>query len=236
MLFLQKELDFIRKDIGKKIEIDRSLGKGEEGILKREALIQFERPFGYQTTLSKEELLPQIFKEGKIVWQEGPYKIIEYQKSKYFVSDIAPKNVVELKEDFVKSILLGKTERTFYKADYLIQKGEDYGKISIVKELPTKEKTIYIPIKEEETAVKGFRGEPSKNNLLKELAEYYKKLMEKEAMEKAKEIEALRGAKETAKQIKTEPSRIAITESNVHVGMPETKIETKQIVGNKRRN
>jgi len=197
------------------------LGKGEEGILKREALIQFERPFGYQTALSKEELLPQIFKEGKVVWQEGPYKIIEYQGSKYFVSDIAPKNVVELKEDFVKSILLGKTERTFYKADYLIQKGEEYGKISIVKELPAKTKEIYIPIKEEEISIKGFKGKPS-SNVLKDLANYYEKLLEQEKLEKAKEI---------AKEVKTEPSKIAITESNVHVGMPETKLEIKPIVG-----
>jgi biotin operon repressor len=247
-----------QKGYGRGAEIAESLRKGEEGILKREAIIQFERPFGYQTALSKEEFSPQILKEGKVIWQEGPYKIIEYKDAKYFVSDIPPKNVVEVTDDFVKSIVLGKTERTFYKSDYfikvekdqgktselsekfarvisllkteetpykagyLVQKGEDWGRISFVRELPAKEKEIYIPIKEkEESAIKGFRGKPT-SNVLRDLAKYYEKLNEKEKLEKAKEV---------ARETKAKPSKIAVTSDNIHVGMPETKIGVKPIFG-----
>ena len=219
----QKGIRLYQEGYGSKIEIAKSLQKGAEGILERKALIHFERPFGYQTIISKEEF-QNILKEGKVVWKEGPYKIIEYQGTKYFVSDIPPKNVIEVNEDFVKAITLGKTERTFYKADYLIQRGEDYLKVDVIMELPTKYKEIYIPIKEEESVVKGFRGEPYGKNLLKDLAEYYAKLLEKEKLENVKEVVK-------SMQAKSETTKIAIGEGNVYVGIPETKLEVKPIVG-----
>jgi hypothetical protein len=166
-------------------------GKGVAKINR----VSKEKPIIAKDIIAKEEIpVEKILKEGKVLKEEYPFKLIEYKGELYLFSSVPPKKVVE--SDLINILKLGKKYEKGISIELLTPDSQDIGLFRV-----SAKKTLYLPVAEEEEKV-GLRvlpkGKPSKSNLLKDLAEYYKKQMEKELAEKAKE-EALRRAKEMEK-------------------------------------
>jgi len=161
--------------------------------------ISKEKPVVLKDVVAKEEIpVEKIIQKGKVLKEEYPFKLIEYKGEHYLFSSVPPKKVVE--SDLIDLLKIGKEYEKGISLKLLTQ---DFKGFSLFR--VKAEKSLYLPIAEEEEKI-GTRFLPKrkyeKDNLLKELAEYYKKQLEKEAEEKAKE-EALRRAKELEKTLST---------------------------------
>jgi predicted nucleotidyltransferase len=153
--------------------------------LARVTKISKEKPIVAKDIIAKSEIpVEEILKEGKVIKEEYPFKLIEYKGELYLFSSVPPKKVVE--SDLINILKLGKEYEKGISIELLTPDNQDIGLFRV-----SAKKTLYLPVAEEEEKV-GLRvlpkTEPSKSNLLKDLAEYYKKQMEKELVEKTKEI------------------------------------------------
>ena len=159
------------------------------------AKISKEKPIVLKDIISKDEIpIEKILKEGKVVKEEYPFKLIEYKGGLYLFSLLPPKKIAE--GDLINVLKIGKETEKSIAWQLVTKEAQDIGAFRI-----SGRKSLYLPILEEEEKV-GLRilpkSKPSKRDVIKDLAEYYEKQLKKEAEEKAKE-EVLRRAREMEK-------------------------------------
>jgi len=147
----------------------------------------------------KKFLLKKILKEGKVVKEIYPYKFVEYKGGIYLFSLLPPKKIAE--GDLINVLKIGKEKEKAFAWQLVTKEAQDIDSYRLIGYTISGRKSLYLPVLEEEEKI-GLRilpkSEPSKRDVIKELAEYYEKQLKKEAEEKARE-EALRRAKEVEK-------------------------------------
>jgi hypothetical protein len=191
-----------------------------------------EKPIFFKDIVEKGEIpVLEILKKGKVVKEEYPFKLIEYKGGLYLFSSLPPKKVIE--GDLVNVLKIGKEYEKGISLELLTPESKDVGLFRV-----SARKSLSLPIAEEEEKV-GLRilpkSKPSERDVLKDLAEYYKKQFEKEAEEKARE-EALKRAKELEKSHSEKSQAITIGEV-IEESTPESEEkklerEIRKVVGN----